>query len=162
MGLFGPKKTEGEGTPIAADELRTQMLQLFPQSDVVNEYLSIEPNEKFSQGFIAVWKMYTKEPKENNSFKFNYSLYTFTLTVDVDEKEKAVHLKTKNFSRTARVPEGEKVFDPWYSQVKIGKLADLQGEVKKEGLVRVYTYSNKKLLQPLVECITQNGWGVYS
>ena len=101
------------------------MLQLFSQSDAVNEYLSIEPNEKFPQGFIAVWEIYTKEPQENNSFRFNYLLYTFTLTVDVDVKEKAIHLKTKNFSRSARVPEGEKIFDPRCSQVKIGKLADL-------------------------------------
>ncbi len=161
MGLFGPKKIEGTGDSIAADVLRTKMLDLFPQSGEVNQNLSIEMNDKFPQGFTAVWKMYTKEPQENNSFRFNYFLYTFTLTVDVDIKEKAVHLKTKNFSKSARVPEGEKVFDPWYSQVKIGKLADLQGEIKKEGLIRVYTYSNKKLLQPLVDCITENGWSVY-
>ncbi len=161
MGLFGPKKIEGTGDSIAADVLRTKMLDLFPQSGEVNQNLSIEMNDKFPQGFTAVWKMYTKEPQENNSFRFNFFLYTFTLTVDVDVKEKAVHLKTKNFSKSARVPEGEMVFDPWYSQVKIGELADLQGEVKKEGLVRVYTYSNKKLLQPLVDCITKNGWSVY-
>ena len=161
MGLFGPKKIEGIGDPIAADELRAKMLDFIPKSGTVNQDLSIETNEKYPQGFSAVWKMYTKEPKENNSFKFNYSLSTFTLNVNVDVQERAVYLKTKNFSKTTRVPEGEKVYDIWYGQVKIGELADLQGEVKKEGLVRVYTYSKKKLLQPLVDCITKNGWSVY-
>jgi len=72
MGLFGPKKIEGMGDPIAADELRTKILNLFPQSGEVNQYLSIETNDKFPRGFTAAWKMYTKEPQENNSFRFNF------------------------------------------------------------------------------------------
>ncbi len=161
MGLFGPKKIEGKGTPITAEELRAKLLQLLPQKGNINQHLSIELNEKFPLGFVAVWEMYTKEHQENNSFKFDYFLFTFTLSVDIDPQEKVVHLKTKEFSKSVRVPEGEQVYSPWYGQVRIGNWEDVQGEVKPEGLVKVYTFSNKKLLEPLVECSTQNGWGVY-
>ena len=160
MGLFGPKKIEGKGTPIAAEELRAKLLQLFPQKGEVNPQLAIEPNEKYPFGFVATWKMYTKERQENNSFKFDYFQFTFTVDVDIDPKEKIVHLKAKEFSKSARVPDGEPVYEPWYGQVRIGQWEDVQGEVKQTGLVKTYTFSHKKLLDPLVESSAQHGWSV--
>ncbi len=55
-----------------------------------------------------------------------------TVNVDIDLNEKAVHFKEKHFMKSARVPEGEPVFDPWYSAVRIGELASIKGELKKK------------------------------
>ncbi len=162
MGLFGPKKVEGTGIPVPAGDLKKLLLELFPKEGEVNCHLTIELNEKFPQGFLAVWKFYTRQRKENNSFKYDHFQVTHTINVDIDLNEKAVHFKEKHFMKSARVPEGEPVFDPWYSAVRIGELASIKGEVKKEGLVKVYTYSTKKMFEPLVACATQHGWDAYS
>lgn len=161
MKLFGPKKIEGIGEPCDVEILRSALLELLPIEGEVNNCLTIATNEKFPAGFLAIWKMYAKERQEDNSFRFNYVQVTYTFNVDVDPSERAVHLKARNFMKSARIPEGEKVYYPWYSQVKIGKLSDLKDKEEKESQARVYTFSTKKMREPLVACITQHGWDAY-
>ena len=40
--MFGPKKVEGVGEPIPAEELRSMLLDYFPKEGEINQYLTIE------------------------------------------------------------------------------------------------------------------------
>ncbi len=160
MKLFGPKKFDGIGEPCDPEKLRNDLLVFLPQKDGINDCLTIEANENFPQGFLAVWKIYAKERQEDSS-RYRYVQVIYTFNVDIDPSEKAVHLKAKSMIKTARIPEGEKIYYPWYSQVKIGKLEDLVLEAEREAQKNVYTFSTKKMRQPLVTCITEHGWDAY-
>ena len=158
--MFGPKKIEGQGEPIPLDDLRAKILEFFPSEGEVNPFLTIEKNEKSPDGFLAVWKFYSRERdiENNNYYK---CLVTHTVRVDIDPQKKAVTLKNKHFTRSARVPRGETIYDPWHKQVKIGKLPDLIEEVEADKSRKFFKFSSKKALEPVIACVTENGWDAY-
>ncbi len=119
--IFGFKKVEGVGTPVPIDELREALLDCFPKEGKINQYLTIEKSDKTHEGFAAVWEFFIRESDEDG-FKRNY-LVKHTVFVDIRPAEKSVYLKNRHFARTKRVPKGTVVYDPWFRQVRIGKLA---------------------------------------
>ena len=86
----------------------------------------------------------------------NY-LLTHTVKVDIHPEEKAVYLKSKHFARTKRVPKDAEVYDPWFQQARIGKLAYL----KTENINKMRSFSSNKSLEPLVLQTTSAGWDAY-
>ena len=160
--IFGPKKTEGIGEPVPPAELRTALQALFPSEGEVNAHLSIEKNEKSPEGFNAVWRMYIKESDAEDTFRYHYYMLTHKLSVDIDPQEKAVRFKISQNKKSARVAQGETVYDPWYGQVKVGELQDLKAQAAAESAKRSYSYSTKKLTEPLVSCATALGWDAYA
>lgn len=159
--IFGPKKTEGIGEPVRPEELRAALLELFPSEGDVNAHLDIEKNESSSEGFNAVWRMYIKESDSEDAFRYHYYMLTHTLSVDIDPSEHAVRFKVSQNRKSARVPQGEQVYDPWYAQVKVGKLDELKAQAEAESAKRSFSYSSKKLTEPLVTCATSLGWDAY-
>ena len=87
---------------------------------------------------------------------------THTVSVDIQPEEKAVRFKTKHITKFGRVPRGETIHEPWQKQVKIGKLPDLIEQVEADKKKKAFGYSSKKALEPVVECVTANGWDAYS
>ena len=152
--LFGPKKVEGIGTPVPTGVLRGEILKYFPSTAEINQYLKIESLKDSPEGFTAVWKFYARE-RDDEGYKRNYEV-THRVEVDVRPAEHTVQLKARNMKRTARVPQGAILHSYWSDYVHIGLLEDLQ----KLEITNVHTYSTKKFLAPLVECITRNGWDV--
>ena len=159
--MFGPKKIEGVGEPIPVGEMKDKLLAFFPSQGEVNPFLSIEPNKKSPQGFSAVWKFYSRESDMDNMGKVKCQV-THTIAVDIDPDEKFVRFHTKHFTKTARIPRGEMIYEPWHRQVKIGKLADLEVEVEEDKSRKFFKYSSKDALKPLIDCVTQNGWDAYA
>ena len=153
--IFGPKKIEGVGTPVPTEELRTKILEFFPQEGEINKYLSIEGSKDSPDGFNAVWKLYARD-RDNEGIRRNY-LITHTVKVLIDPKEHAVTLKSKHFARTARVPKDETLHESWVPHVKIGRLDEVQASLGK----KFQMFSFKKASESLVEYITQNGWDAY-
>ena len=141
--IFGPKKVEGVGTPVPNDELRDALLDYFPKDGEINQYLTIEKTDKTHEGFAAVWEFFIRQSDEEG-IKRNY-LLKHTVLVDIRPDEKAVYLKNKHFARTKRVPKGIEVYDPWFRQVRIGKLADL----KAVNIDTVRSFSSKKRFLPV-------------
>ena len=135
-------------------------MEYFPSEGEVNPFLTIEANKKSPDGFSAVWKFYSKESDMDNIGYKNCQV-THTISVEIDPKEKSVRLKTRHFSKTTRIPRGEMIYHPWQKQVKIGLLPDLIQEVEADKKKRAFTYSSKKALEPVVACITENGWDAY-
>ena len=160
--IFGPKIIKGVGDPVEADVLREKLLALFPSAGVVNAYLKIEENEKSPEGFSAVWRLYIREEDEDNSRVFHTYLLTHSINIEIHREEKSVHIKISERRKSADPPEGTVVYKPWYRQVKVGSLDELKAQVEAEAAKRSYTYSRKKLKEPLVACITSNGWDAYS
>ncbi len=153
--MFGPKKVEGVGTPVPIDELRGALLDYFPKEGEINQYLTIEKSDKTHEGFAAVWEFFIRQ-SDDEGFKHNY-LLQHTVLVDIRPEEKAVYMKSKHFARTKRVPKDAEVYDPWFRQVRIGKLADL----KTENIDKVRFFSSKKSLEPVVMHTTNMGWDAY-
>jgi ferritin len=153
--IFGPKKVEGVGTPVPAEELRDALLDCFPKEGEINQYLTIERSDKTHEGFTAAWEFFIRQ-SDDEGIKRNY-LMTHTVLVDIRPEEKAVYLKNKHFARTKRVPKDTEVYDPWYRQVRIGKLADM----KAENIDKVRFFSSKKSLDPVVIQATNMGWDAY-
>lgn len=159
--VFGPKKIEGKGTPVAVGELKEKLLELLPSQGEVNQFLSIEPNKKSPDGFSAVWQFYSREQDMDNMGYMKCQI-THSINVNIDPNEKSVRFKTRHFAKSARIPKGEMIYEPWHRQVKIGKLADLKIEVEEDKNRKVFKYSSKKALQPLIDCVTDNGWDAYA
>jgi len=153
--IFGPKKVDGVGTAVPIDELRDALLDCFPKEGEINQYLAIEKSDKTHEGFAAVWEFFIRQSDEEG-LKRNY-LLTHTVFVDIRPDEKAVYLKNKHFARTKRVPKGTEVYDPWFRQIRIGKLADL----KAVNIDKVRFFSSKKSLEPVIAQITNMGWDAY-
>lgn len=160
--LFGPKKVEGVGEPVEAAVLREKLLALFPSDGPVNEHLSIEENEKSPDGFSAVWQMYIKERDEENSGRYYNYFLTHAVDIDINPEDKSVHIKITQKKKSAKPPQGSTVYNPWYRQVKVGSLEELKAQVEAESKKKSYSYSTKKLKEPLVACIVNNGWDAYS
>ena len=158
--LFGPKKVEGSGEPAAPEVLREALLELFPKAGEINRHLEIEPNEKFPQGFKAVWRFFTLETDSEDDSTYPFAM-TYTMQVNIKPEEKAVFLKTSQSGKTARVPEGEEIYDNWYSQVRVGTLEEVQAQAEDEQARGVITYTIKKITAPLVACATSIGWDAY-
>ncbi|MCD6576625.1 MAG: hypothetical protein J7K66_01270 [Anaerolineaceae bacterium] len=153
--LFGPKKVEGVGAPVPTEELREALLSYFPKEGAINQYLTIERSDKTHEGFAAVWEFFIRDSDEEG-IKHNY-LLKHTILVDIRPEEKAVYLKSKHFARTKRVPKGTEIYDPWFRQVRIGKLEDL----KAEAIDKVRFFSSKKSVEPVVLQVTNMGWDAY-
>jgi hypothetical protein len=153
--MFGPKKVEGVGTPVPVDELRDALLDCFPKEGEINQYLTIEKRDKTHEGFAAVWEFFIRE-RDDEGIKRNY-LLKHTVLVDIRPEEKAVYLKNRHFARSKRIPKGTEVYDPWFRQVRIGKLADL----KAENIDQVKSFSSRKSLDPVVLQATNMGWDAY-
>lgn len=158
--MFGPKKIEGKGKAVPVEELRNKLLELFPSEGEVNSFLTIEANKKSQDGFSAVWKFYSKESDMDN-MGYKKCQVTHTVNVEIDPAEKAVHLKSKHFSKTTRIPKGETIHFPWQKYVNIGKLPDLIEKVEADKSKRAFSYSSKKAFKPVIACITENGWDAY-
>ncbi|MDK2981737.1 MAG: hypothetical protein PWQ55_2084 [Chloroflexota bacterium] len=142
--------------------LREKLLALFPSDGPINEHLTIEKNENSPEGFSAVWQMYIKEKDEENSRKFyNFSM-THSILVDIHPEDTSVHIKITNKKKSAKPPEGETVYYPWYRQVKVGKMDDLKAQFEAESKKNSFSYSTKKLKEPLINCIVNNGWDAVS
>jgi hypothetical protein len=159
--MFGPKKMEASGQPVEPEALREALLALLPSQGEVNKHLRIEKHDKFPEGFNAVWQMYVKERDPDDSFRYHTNQLTLTLSAEIDPGEKSVRFKVGQKQKSARVPQGETLYDPWYGQVKVGKLEDLQAEVEAEAAKRSYSFSNRKLTEPLAVCAAANGWDAY-
>jgi len=153
--LFGPKKVEGVGAPVPTEELRKALLSYFPKEGAINQYLTIERSDKTHEGFAAVWEFFIRD-RDPEGIKRNY-LMKHTVLVDIRPEEKAVYLKYKHTARTKRVPRDAEVYEPWFHQVRIGKLADLEAE----NILKVRSFSHKKSLEPLVVQATNMGWDAY-
>ena len=153
--VFGPKKTEGIGEPVSTSEIKNVILTYLPKEGEINQYLSFEDMEK-SEGLKAVWEFYDRD-RDEEGIRHNY-LMKHTLIIDIRPDEKAVYLKHRHFQRTKRIPKDEPIYDPWFQQIQIGKLEDLQ----KIDFASLRSYSTKKVVAPLVEGITQHGWDAYS
>ncbi len=152
--IFGPKKIEGVGEPVPTAQLRGEILKYFPSTEEINQYLRIEPLKDSPEGFTAVWQLYARE-RDDEGYQRNYEV-THRVLVDIRPGEHTVQLKARNVKRTARVPQEAKLHSYWSDYVHIGLLEDLQ----RLEITNVHTYSTKKFLAPLVECITRNGWDV--
>jgi hypothetical protein len=122
--IFGPKKVEGVGTPVPAEELRDALLDCFPKEGEINQYLTIEKSDKTHEGFTAAWEFFIRQ-SDDEGIKRNYLI--------------------------------TEVYDPWYRQVRIGKLADM----KAENIDKVRFFSSKKSLDPVVIQATNMGWDAY-
>jgi len=138
--IFGPKKVEGVGTAVPIDKLREALLDCFPMEGEINQYLTIEKSDKTHEGFAAVWEFFIRQSDEEG-FKRNY-LLTHTVLVDI---------------RSERVPKDIEVYDPWFRQIRIGKLADL----KAVNIDKVRFFSSKKSLEPVIAQVTNMGWDTY-
>jgi len=159
--LFGPKKIEASGNPVEVGVLREALLELLPSHGEVNRHLKIEEHDKMPHGFKAIWEMYVKEWDQEDRFKFYTQLLTLTLSAEIDEGKKTVSFKISQKQKSTRAQEGEPLYDPWYGQVKVGKLEDLEAEVESEKDKRSYSFSNKKLTEPLAARAAANGWTAY-
>ncbi len=159
--MFGPKKMDAVGEPVEPKALREALLALLPSQGEVNKHLKIETHDKFPEGFKAVWQMYIKEQDDEDSFKYHTSLLTHTLSAEIDPKEKSARFKVSQNKKSARVPEGEPVYDPWYGQVKAGPLEELRAQMEAEAKKRSYSYSTRKLTEPLAACASGMGWDAY-
>lgn len=153
--IFGPNKFEGKGEPAELDELRKALLAFFPQEKGINPDLSIEVTDQVNEGFEAQWEFYIRD-RDPEGAKQNY-LLQHTVFVDIRPDEKAVYLKTRHFARTKRVPEGKQVYEPWFHQVRIGRLEALE----KENVSKIRSYNSKKILEPLVNQVIDMGWDAY-
>ena len=153
--IFGPKKVEGMGTPVPAEELRASILTYFPKEDGINQHLTIEKSDESLDEFNAVWKFYARD-LDGEGIRRKY-LITHTVKVNIQPQENAVFIKSKHFARTARVPDGETLHDSWIPHIQIGKIGALKAAEKK----KFRTFSQKKSIEPLIEHITQNGWDAY-
>lgn len=158
--MFGPKKIEGKGEAIPLEELRDKLLAYFPSEGEVNPFLTIEANKKSPEGFSAVWQFYSKESDMDN-MGYKKCQVTHTVSVAIDPAEKAVRLKSRHFSKTTRIPRGETIYHPWQRYVKIGLLPDLIEQVEADKNKKAFSYSSKKVFEPLIACITENGWDAY-
>ena len=147
--MFGPKKVEGVGTPIPAEELRDMLLDCFPKEGEINQYLTIENCDDSPEGFNAVWKFYAWEEGEFKVIK----MFTTTIIVNIQPQENAVHIKDKSSAHSARVPDGETVHKSNEALIRIGKIEVLKAVEKKK--------IRRSSLKTLVEPITQNGWDAY-
>jgi hypothetical protein len=148
--MFGPKKVDGVGEPIPAEELRKILLEYFPKEGGINKYLSIEGCDGSPEGFNAVWRFYQWQ------FNGNYNdirLCTPTVIVNIQPQEKSVYLELKSISQSARKPDNETVHKENEMLIRIGKIEDLRAVDKKK--------IPRGSLKILVEPITQNGWDVY-
>ena len=147
--IFGPKKVEGVGAPIPAEELRDMLLAYFPKEGEINQYLTIEDNDDSTDGFNAVWKFYQWQYDEYKDIK----LCTSTIFVSIKPQENAVHIKDKYTAQSARKPDGKTVHKENEVLIRIGKIEDLKAVEKKK--------IRRSSLKILVEPITQNGWDAY-
>jgi len=154
--MFGPKKYEREGEPVPVDDLRDALREYFPQEgEMINQYLTIQKTDKTHSGFAAVWEYYIRD-SDSEGMKSNYFM-KYTVLVDIRPEEHAVYFKGKRFARTKRVPKEETVYDPWFTEIRVGKLEDLK--VEKSSSFKVF--SAKKILKKLVEQTTGMGWDAY-
>ena len=147
--IFGPKKVEGVGTPIPAEELREVLLAYFPKEGEINQYLTIENCEDSPEGFNAVWKFYQWQFDEYMDIK----RCALSVIVNIQPQENAVHLKDKSTAQSARKPDKETVHKEKEVLIRIGKIEDLKAVEKKK--------IPRHTLKTLVEPITQNGWDAY-
>jgi len=148
--MFGPKKVEGVGAPIPAEELRNVLLEYFPKEGEINRYLTIEDCDDSPDGFNAVWKFY--QWQFNGDYN-DIKLCTPKVIVNIQPQENAVHLKIESTPQSARKPDKETVHKENEVLIRIGKIEDLKAVEKK----KIRSGSLKILVEP----ITQNGWDVY-
>ena len=153
--MFGPKKHEAQGSPVSLDELKKGLLAYFPQEAGINEFLTFESDEKVHDGFKAVWEYFMRD-RDDEGMRRNY-LLKYSVFVDIRDDEKAVYFKNRRFTRTKRVPKGEKLFDPWYTGIGIGDLETVRTEY--EG--KFTSFAGRKKLKFLVEKTNQMGWDAY-
>lgn len=153
--LFGPKKFGGEGSPVSTDEIRNLVLAYFPKEGDINLHLSFDQSDTVNDGFEAKWEFYSFDnDTEGNRQRV---LVKHTVFVDIRSQENAVFFKTRHFTRTKKPPKGEEIYQNWQSQVQIGKLETL----KQEKSSRFVFYNANKVLEPLIEEVTRNGWDAY-
>ena len=153
--IFGPKKREAQGSPVALEELKGALMACFPQEGKINQYLNFETNDKVHEGFAAVWEYYMAD-RDDEGIRRKY-LMTFTVNVDIRGEEKAVYLKTRRFTRPKRVPKGTEVLDPWFVGIGIGDVDTIMEEFG--GNFKVFR--TKKKLEVIAEKATSLGWDAY-
>ena len=153
--VFGPKKFDAQGTPIPLEDMRNLLLSYFPREGEINQHLSFEKTDKVNEGFEAHWEFFANElDSEANRQRVRVN---HTVFVDIRPSENAVYFKTHHITRTKRPPIGEKVYDTLTLQVRIGKLETLIQEKPSKFVF----YNAKKVLQPLVDDVTINGWDAF-
>ena len=153
--IFGPKKFEAQGDPIPTEALRNILLSYFPREGEINQHLSFDKTDKVNEGFEARWEFYANETDTDGNrqrVRVNHTVF-----VDIRPAENAVYFKTRHITRTKRPPRGEKVYNMWIPQVRIGKLEVLR-QSKPGGFV---FYNQKKVLDPLVADVTSHGWNAF-
>ena len=148
--MFGPKKVEGVGAPIPAEELRNVLLEYFPKEGEINRYLTIEDCDDSPDGFNAVWKFY--QWQFNGDYN-DIKLCTPKVIVNIQPQENAVHIEDKGIAQSARKPDRETVHKENEVLIRIGKIEDLIAVEKKK--------IHRSTLKTLVEPIIQNGWDAY-
>lgn len=150
--IFGPKKHEAVGSPVSLEILKKGLMAYFPQEEGINEFLTFESDEKVHEGFVAVWEYFMRDQNDEGMW-LNY-LTKFKVLVDIRPDEKAVYFKTRQTSRTKRIPKDTKVFQPWYTAIGIGDLETVRTEFGGN----VTSFASHKKMKFLADKAAEMGW----
>ena len=87
--IFGPKKHEGKGEPVAPEDLKSALMAFFPVEGDINQHLTFEESEKTNSGFAAVWEYFMID-SDSDGMRGKYLLNTLSWWISVQMKKRSI------------------------------------------------------------------------